>query len=159
MNTFSDTPDKIPVSLLCHLWNRNSLEFSRINYWLISLSTIFLKITKDGLGLVVNWTLQISGKIDQRVPKLWSASSAKLLDPQLPSFLASPGTGGHYGLRRVHWFGLHLITHTIVWPYWNLTVGGRQYQCSHFLPLLSNNYCRHKTETTLHYSHILSLYC
>ena len=33
----------------------------------------------------------------------------------------------------------------------NLAVGVRQYQCSHFLLPLCNNYCRHKTETTLQY--------
>ena len=41
----------------------------------------------------------------------------------------------------------------------NLAGGGRQYQCSHFLLVLCNDYCRHKTETALHYSHILTLYC
>ena len=41
----------------------------------------------------------------------------------------------------------------------NLTVGGRQYQCSHFLLVLCNNYYCHKTETALNYSHILPLYC
>ena len=37
----------------------------------------------------------------------------------------------------------------------NLTVGRRQYQCSDFLLVLCNNYCHHKTEIALHYSHIL----
>ena len=41
----------------------------------------------------------------------------------------------------------------------NLAVRGRQYQCSHFLLVLCNSNCRHKTETALHYSHILPLYC
>ena len=26
MNNFNDTPDQVPASLLCHLWNSNSLE-------------------------------------------------------------------------------------------------------------------------------------
>ena len=41
----------------------------------------------------------------------------------------------------------------------NLAVGGRQYQYSRFLQALCNNYWHHKTETALHYSHILPLYC
>ena len=81
--------------------------------------------------------------------------SAKLLAAHFSSVLASPGTVGHYGLRRAQWFSLQWIARTIVWPYWNHAVGGRQYQCSHFLILLCNNYCRHKTETALHYSHNL----
>ena len=40
----------------------------------------------------------------------------------------------------------------------NIAAGGRQYQFSHFLLALCNNYCRHKTETALHYSHVLPLY-
>ena len=73
-------------------------------------------------------------------------------------FLASPGKVGLYGLRSVHWFGLQWIAHTIVWPCWNFAFGGRQYQCSNFLLTLCNNYCRHKTETALHYSFILPIY-
>ena len=42
----------------------------------------------------------------------------------------------------------------------NLAVGRRQYQCSHFILALCNNYCRHyKIETAMHYSHIFPLYC
>ena len=116
-------------------------------------------------------------QIDQRVPKWWSASSAKLLDAHFPSILESPETVGHYGLCRAHWFGLRWIACIIAWSYdlkmsgtihvaqlavdfclrlllsvqksdncTNLAVGGRR-----------NNYCRHKTETALHHSHILSL--
>ena len=59
------------------------------------------------------------------------------------------------GLRRAQWFSLQQIPSTSVWPYWNLAVGRRQYQCSHFLLALCNNYCHHKTETALHYSQIL----
>ena len=33
----------------------------------------------------------------------------------------------------------------------NLAVGRGQYQCSHFVLMLCNNYCHHKTETSLHY--------
>ena len=43
--------------------------------------------------------------------------------------------------------------------YTNLAVGRRQYQCCQFFLVLYNNYCCHKTETALHYSHILPLYC
>ena len=32
MNNFNATPDQVPASLLCYLWNRNSLRSSRINY-------------------------------------------------------------------------------------------------------------------------------
>ena len=38
MNNFSDTPYQVPASLLCHLWNRNSLELI-IN--LITLTLFF----------------------------------------------------------------------------------------------------------------------
>ena len=38
--------------------------------------------------------------------------------------------------------------------YKNFAIGVRQYQCRHFLLALCNNYCRHKTETALHCSHI-----
>ena len=41
----------------------------------------------------------------------------------------------------------------------NLAVGRTQYQCDHVLLVLYKNYCRHKTETALHYYHILPLYC
>ena len=41
----------------------------------------------------------------------------------------------------------------------NLAVCGRQYQCSHFLLVRCINYCQHKTETALHFPHILPLYC
>ena len=75
-----------------------------------------------------------------------------------PSVLASPGTVRHYGLHCAHWFGLQWTAWTIVWSYWNFAVTGDN-QCSHFLLTLCNNYYHHKSETTLHYSHILPLYC
>ena len=63
-----------------------------------------------------------------RILKLWSAGSAKLLAVHFPSVLVSPRMVDHYCLHPAHWFGLQLIAHTIVWLYWNLTVGRRQYQ-------------------------------
>ena len=67
-----------------------------------------------------------------RVPKLWSAGSTKLLGADFPSLLASPGTVGHYGLLHAHWLDIQWIARTIVWPYWNLAVGGDNIKwCSH----------------------------
>ena len=48
----------------------------------------------------------ISGGVDQRVPKLLSAGSAKLLAADFPPVLASTAMVGHCGLRRAYWFGL-----------------------------------------------------
>ena len=69
----------------------------------------------------------------------------------------------HQGCLATTVFVMHIdsafrIALTIVWPYWNLTVDRRQNQYCHFLLALCNNYCHRKTETALHYSHILPLY-
>ena len=66
--------------------------------------------------------------------------SVKLLTADIPSVLASSGTVSQYG-RRAQWFGLLWLSRTIVWPYWNLAVGWRQFQCNHFLLALCDNYC------------------
>ena len=100
---------------------------------------------------------ETSTGIDQRVLKLWNAGSTKLLAALSPLVLALPGMVSQYSHCRAHWFHLQWIARTIVWPYWNLTVGGRQYQCSHFPLVLCNYFCHHKTKTALHYStHSLS---
>ena len=85
---------------------------------------------------------ETSGVTDQKVPKLWSADSARSFTAHFRSVLAIPGTAGHYGLRHAHWFDHQWISRTIVWPYWNFAVGWRQYQCSHFFFLaFCHNYC------------------
>ena len=53
----------------------------------------------------------------QRVPKLWSVGSGKLLAIHFPSVLASPEMVGHYGLHCAHWFSLQWIACTIIWLY------------------------------------------
>ena len=99
---------------------------------------------------------ETSGGIDQRVLKLWSAGFAKLLVTHF-SHEFWHDQGWLVTTVFEHWFGLQWNALTIIWPYWNLEVGRRQYQCSLFPLALYDNYCRHKTETALHYSHTPSL--
>ena len=124
------------------------------------------------------------GGIYKRAPKLWSTGSAKLLATHFSSILGSPGKVGHVGLafselpapssdhtlahnvRSIH---MAQLVMDLCWRLilsmqksdncTNLAVGGRLYQCSHFLLVLCNNYCHHKTKTALHFSHIFPLYC
>ena len=56
---------------------------------------------------------KISGGIDQRVSKLWSAGAAKLLASQFPSVLAS-GTVDHYDLRLAHYINGSIIYKFII---------------------------------------------
>ena len=69
-----------------------------------------------------------------------------------PSISSGVTRNGRPLLRRAHWFGFQWNARTIVWPYWNLAVSGRQYQCRHFHLALCNNYYRRKIETALDYS-------